>query len=401
MHDLLSGLRVIEMGHIVLGPLAGQMLADYGADVIKVESLGGDLYRANGVSRNVGMTAQWMSCNRNKRSLALDLKAPAGREVLRELLASANAFLHNMRPPAIKRLGFDYDNVKVMNPSIVYCFSGGFGQDGPYADFPAFDDIIQAYSGLASVNGVQTGQPEFVPMVVCDTLTGLSLGQALLAGLLRQQMRGEGVCIEVPMYETVVNAVMNQHLGGHAYEPPEAGLGYKRVMDPSRRPCRTMDGYLVHGVYKLDNWRKLFEALDRQDLLESEMLETPQAVAAHIGTLYRIMYEEIMPTRTSAQWMTLFDQLDIPYGRVQDLDELMVDPHLQAVGLFEEFDHPSEGRMREVRQPVAVTGVAKQGNRPAPRLGQHSREVLESFDFSSERIDALRAAGVISEAPSL
>ena len=312
MYDFLSGLRVIEMGHIALGPLAGQMLADYGAEVVKVESLTGDIYRANGVARNHGMSAQWMACNRNKRSLALDLKAEEGRSVLRELLASANAFLHNMRPPAIKRLGFDYEVVQKINPSIVYCFSGGFGQDGPYRDYPAFDDIIQAYSGLAAVNGIHTGQPEFVPMVVCDTITGLNLGQALLAGLLRQQVQGKGACIEVPMYEVMVNALLNQHLNGHAYEPPIAGMGYARVMDPARRPCRTKDGYLVHGVYKLAHWKKFVVAVDRHDLLQSEMLRDAHSVAANIGTLYQITLTEIMPTRTNAQWMAVVRRARYP-----------------------------------------------------------------------------------------
>ncbi|MEM7255168.1 MAG: CoA transferase [Pseudomonadota bacterium] len=395
MHDLLSGLTVIEMGHIVLGPQAGQMLADYGADVIKVESLSGDLYRANGVGRNKGMTAQWMACNRNKRSLALDLKSGQGRAVLEQLITSANAFFHNMRPPAIKRLALDYESIKVLNPSIVYAFSGGFGQAGPYRDFPAFDDIIQAYSGLASINSGSGGEPTFVPMVVCDTLTGLNLGQAILAGLVHQQRRGEGVCIEVPMYETVVAAVMNQHLSGHAYEPPLSKLGYQRVLDPARRPCRTKDGYLVHGVYKLANWRKLFSALGRDDLLNSEMVTDAQAVAANIARLYTIMYDEIMPTRTNAEWIALFDSLDIPYAKVQSLDELMSDTHLNAVNLFRRFEHPTEGAMREVKQPVSVTGRREKTDRPAPQLGQHSREILVEHGFDGATIDALIADGVV------
>ncbi|MBT6272649.1 MAG: CoA transferase, partial [Chromatiales bacterium] len=368
------------------------------ADVIKIESPDGDLYRKNGVSRNRNMTAQWMACNRNKRSVALDLKTDEGLDVLRKLLAGANAFLHNMRPPAIKRLGLDYDSVKEMNETIVYCFSGGFGQDGPYRDFPAFDDIIQAYCGLASLNGIQTGQPEFVPMVVCDTITGLNLGQALLAGLLRQQMQGKGTCIEVPMYEVMVSAVMNQHLSGHAFEPPEGPLGYARVMNPSRRPSPTKDGYLVHGIYKLENWRRFFGAIGRDDLLNSPMLSDAQSVAANIGELYRIVLEDILPTRNSNEWIALFDELDIPYGQVNNLTDLLDDEHLRQVGLFESFEHPTEGPMRQVRQPIAVTGAERHGDVAPPMIGQHSSEVLAEFGFDESAIKELRSANIIGGA---
>lgn len=395
MYNLLSGLRVVEMGHIALGPQAAQMLGDYGAEIIKVESLSGDLYRANGVSRTPGMSAQWMACNRNKHSLALDLKSEAGRAVLRELLETADAFLHNMRPLAVKRLGFDYEAVREINPKIVYCFSGGFGQSGPFRHYPAFDDIIQAYSGLAQLNSVQTGQPELVPMVVCDTITGLSLGQAVLAGLLSQRMTDEGVCIEVPMYEVMVSAVMNQHLSGAAFEPPEGPVGYKRVMDPARRPCKTADGYLVHGVYKVENWRKLFEKLGREDLLASGMVTDRHTVTANISMLYGIMMDEIMPTRTSAQWRVLFDELDIPYGEVRSLDALLEDEHLQAVDMFQQYEHPSEGSVRQVRQPVTVSGQPRQADRPPPRVGEDSQAVLSRLGFSAERIAELTREGVI------
>jgi crotonobetainyl-CoA:carnitine CoA-transferase CaiB-like acyl-CoA transferase len=396
MFKLLEGIRVIEMGHIALGPLAAQMLGDYGADVIKVESPGGDLYRANGIGRNRGMTAQWMACNRNKRSIAIDLKKAEGKAVLRELLAGADAFLHNMRPPAIKRLGFDYEHVKQIKPDIVYCFSGGFGQDGPYRDYPAFDDIIQAYSGIAAANGVQTGRPELVPMVVCDTMTGQALGQAVLAGLLSRQLHGEGVCVEVPMYELVVSALMNQHLSGESFIPAEGPLGYKRVLDPDRRPGRTKDGFMVHGVYKLENWRNLFTKLGRTDLLASGMVDDPHTVAANIGNLYKIMLNEILPMRTSAEWRVLFDELDIPYGEVQGMDELLDDEHLKAVGLFEEYDHPTEGRVRQVRQPVAVTGRSRQADIPPPVVGQDTREVLADIGMDEAQIEQLVANNVVT-----
>ena len=395
MYEMLSGLRVVEMGHIALGPLASQMLGDYGAEVIKVEPPGGDVYRALGISRNQGMSAQWMACNRNKRSVAIDLKREEGRELLRDLLKTADAFLHNMRPPAVRRLGFDYAAVRKINPDIVYCFSGGFGQNGPYKDYPAFDDIIQAYSGIAAVNSLQTGQPELVPMVVCDTIAGQALGQALLAGLLSRQLHGEGVCIEVPMYELVVSALMNQHLNGEGFVPAEGPLGYNRVLNPSRRPCRTKDGFMVHGLYKVGNWRKLCEAVGRHDLLDSGMLDDQHTVAANISTLYKIMLEEIMPHRTNTEWVTLFNELDIPYAEVQQLDTLMNDAHLRAVGLFEEYEHPTEGAVRQIRQPINVTGRDRRSDRPPPKLGQDTVTVLNELYGDEDHVHQLIDDGIV------
>ena len=198
-------------------------------------------------------------------------------------------------------------------------FSGGFGQDGPYRGYPAFDDIIQAYSGLAAIKSIQTGQPELVPMVVCDTISGLNLGQALLAGLLRQKMCNEGVCIEVPMYEVMVSAVMNQHLSGEAFVSAEGELRCKRVMDPSRRPCKTKDGYIVHGIYKVENWRNFMQAIGREDILHRGMLKDRHTGTANIGNLYDLTLKEIMPTRATAEWVERFDKLDNPYGKVQTL----------------------------------------------------------------------------------
>ncbi len=394
MYDMLSGLRVIEMGHIALGPLAGQMLGDYGAEVIKIESPSGDLYRANGIGRNQGMTAQWMACNRNKQSVAIDLKREEGRELLKDLLKTADAFLHNMRPSAIRRLGFDYESVRKLNPDIVYCFSGGFGQNGPYKDYPAIDDIIQAYSGIAAVNGIHAGRPELVPMVLCDTMAGQALGQAVLAGLLGRQLHGEGICIEVPMYELAVSTLMNQHLSGEGFVPAEGTLGYKRVMDPSRRPCKTKDGFMVHGVYKAEDFRRLCEAVGRHDVVESGMIDNRHTVTANISTLYKIMLEEIMPQRTNADWTALFDELDIGYGEVKQIDELLEDEHLAAVGLFEEYEHPTEGRVRQIRQPINVTGIDRSNDRPPPTLGQDTESVLSALYGDGPRVQQLIDDGI-------
>ncbi|MEO3387925.1 CoA transferase [Mesorhizobium sp. CAU 1741] len=397
MMKFLDGVKVVEIGHILMAPYATQFLGDFGADVIKVESLDGDYYRQLGLGRKRGMTAQWMSVNRNKRSISLDLKDPEARETLNALLRDADIVVHNMRVKAIERLGLGYDAVKALNPKVVYCAAIGFGQDGPYADFPAFDDIIQAYSGLAAVNGVGSGKPTFLPLAIVDKVVALMLGQAMLAGLHRQRATGKGCYIETPMFEAAVTVVLNQHLNGHSYVPAEAGLGYKRVMSPHRQPAPTKDGYIVHGVYKFEHWRRFLTETGRQDVLDGPLMADQHAMANNIAGLYQIAAQEILPTRTTAEWRALFDELDIPSAPVLQMEDLENDPHLKAVGLFEEYDHPSQGRLRWMRAPFTVRDVETSADRHPPEIGEHSLEVLREVGLTDEQIEALHARGVIRD----
>jgi formyl-CoA transferase len=395
MHNLLHGLRVVEIGHILNGPLAGQVLGDFGADVIKVEPLGGDVYRHAGASRNPGMGAAWQATNRNKRSIAVDLKTDEGKQILTKLLANADAMIHNLRVNAVKRLGFDYAAVKKIRPQIVYAYSVGYGQQGPYADLPAIDDLIQARSGIAWLNKTANGEPRLVPMVVADTMSAQMLGQSVLAGLLNQQKTGEGCCLEVPMYETVTSLMFSQHLQGQAYVPATTDFGYPRVMSEHRRPCKTLDGFVVHGIYQRAQWLKFFAAIDRNDLVESDMLRDDQSTAANIATLYGIMANEVLPTRTSAQWLSFFGELDLACAPVSSFEDLDRDPHLSSVGLFREFEHPTEGSMREMRFPVSVTGPAPENDLPPPTIGEHTELILTELGYSDTEVKALRGSAVI------
>lgn len=395
MFRFLEGVKVVEVGHILMAPYATQFLGDFGADVVKVEALDGDYYRNLGLGRKRGMTAQWMSVNRNKRSISLDLKDAEARETLNVLLRDADIVVHNMRVKAIERLGLGYEAVRAINPKIVYCAAIGFGQDGPYADFPAFDDIIQAYSGLAAVNGVGSGKPTFLPIAIVDKVVGLMLGQAMLAGLHRQRESGKGCYIETPMFEAAVTVVLNQHLNGHAFIPPEAGLGYKRMMSPHRQPAPTSDGYIVHGVYKYEHWRRFLAETGRQDVLDGPLMADQHAMANNIAGLYEIAATQILPTRTTAEWRDLFDRLDIPSAPVLDVDELEHDPHLKAVGLFEDYDHPTQGRLRWTRAPFTVRDVETGSDRHPPEIGEHTLEVLREAGLSDDQVATLLSRGVI------
>lgn len=398
MNNLLQGVKIIELGHILLGPYAGQLVADMGADVIKIEALEGDFYRTVGVNKTEGMGAQWLNTNRNKRSVSLDLKSSEGKEVLTQLLKEADAVFHNMRPQALERLGFDYDSVKKINPSIVYCASAGFGQDGPYKDYPAFDDIIQAYSGMADLNGI-TGDntPKFTPLVMTDHIAGLMLAQAILGGLYHQKSTGNGCFIELPMLEATVTVLLNQHLNGHVFNPPVGDIGYKRVLSPDRKPCKTKDGYIVHGVYTFKHWHKLLSVIGMHEMLEHEWLRTESDLAKNISHLYKFASETIFVTRTTDEWMTLLQSLDIPCAPVKSIFNLKNDPHLQAVGLFEKSEHPTEGTLTVMRSPFVMKDVEKKADRHAPNLGEHTIEVLKEIGLSDEQVSQLISKGVVSD----
>jgi formyl-CoA transferase len=396
MHRLLDGVKVIELGHILLAPFAAQTLGDFGADVIKVEPPGGDQYRKVGQGRAGGMTAQWMAANRNKRSVALDLKHEDGREVLRALLKDADILVHNMRVQAMEGLGFSYDAVRAINPGIIYCAAIGFGQDGPYADRPAFDDVIQGYSGVADLNGRNAGAPAFVPLVLTDMMAAMTLGQAMLAALVRKRATGLGCYVETPMFEVAAVMALNQHLGGHAFVPPEGEMGYPRVLSPHRKPVATLDGHIIHGVYTFDHWRRWLAEVGRGDISDGPLMQDASAMGRNIMALYRIAAEEIFPTRASADWLALLARLDIPCAPVLRIEDLESDPHLDAVGLFEDYDHPTQGRLRQTRNPVTMRGPARAPDLPPPETGGHSREVLEALGLSPARIEALIAKGAVT-----
>ena len=391
----LAGLRIIDMSSVVLGPLATQILGDYGADVIKIESLEGDLIRTNGVSRHPGMSSIYLAINRSKRSLAIDLKAPAGAAAVRELLRGADALVHNMRVEAIERLGFGYDAVRAEKPDIVYCVATGFGQDGPDRARPAFDDVIQAGCGLVSLSEVYAERPDFVPSLIADKATGLALVNAVLAALFHRLRTGEGQMVEVPMLETMAAFTLAEHMGGMCFEPHEGPAGYQRILAGGRRPMQTKDGWLAVLPYTGGHWAAFLEDVGRADLVA--IAADRHARAKHIGELYAVMTQAML-ARTTDEWLRTCDRLDIPATRVYALDELVDHPHLKAVGFFAERDHPSEGRIRETRPPTRFSTTPATIGRPAPLHGGQSREILREAGLEMKAIDALVSDGIVIDA---
>lgn len=385
---LLQGIRVIDLTAVVLGPLATMQLADFGADVIKIEPPEGDMMRANGVSRHTGMSSIYLGLNRNKRSVVLDLKTEPGRAALQRLISTADVLVHNMRVPAVERLGFGYDAVRAINSGIVYCAATGFAQDGPHATKPAFDDIIQSASGLSSLSAESASGPAYLPSLVADKVSGMATAQAILAGLVRRLRTGQGVYVEVPMLETMTAFTLAEHMGHMVFDGDEGPAGYMRLLSGGRQVLPTADGHISLLPYTSRHWKAFFEALGRSDLNMRYGVDSRQSLNANI----RALYAEVLvmgPSRTTSEWMALCEHLDIPSTPVYGLRDLPTHPHLQAVGLFQTSEHPSEGALRQIRPTTLVNGMAPPITRHAPRLGEHTAEVLNAAGFSEQEIATL------------
>ena len=380
----LSGIRVLDLTSVLFGPYAAQMLGDWGADVIKVEPPAGDTWRYAGQFRNRGMSGQFMAVNRNKRSLALDLKHPDGKTVLQRLIPTVDVLVTNVRPAALVRLGFGYDACQRLNPRLIYAAATGFGQDGPWAARPAFDEIIQAASGLASSIG-SAEEPEFVSSLIGDKICALAMVGAVSAALFRRERTGQGQMVEVPMLETVAAFNSIEMLGGHAFDPPIGPTGYKRMKE--RRPVRTKDGWLTMLPYSGDNWCAFFEAVGRPELIEELSVRDPVLRSQNIDKIYDRM-SEIGPTRITAEWEELLLRLDVPHTAFAKLTEIGEQPHLEAVGMFPVLDHPSEGRIRQARPATKFSENPAGIHRMPPRLGEHSREVLLEAGLSEAEIQS-------------
>jgi crotonobetainyl-CoA:carnitine CoA-transferase CaiB-like acyl-CoA transferase len=389
----LKGFRILDLTTVLFGPFGTQTLGDWGAEIIKVESPTGDTWRTSGVFRNRGMSGQFMAANRNKRSLVLDLKHPAGKDVLRRLIPSVDGLVSNIRPAALARLGFSYEVCRALNPRIVYASAVGFGQDGPWRARPAFDEIIQAASGFASAMGTDD-EPAFVPSLIGDKICGIVLTAAVTAALLHRERTGDGQMVEVPMLETLAAFNSIEMFGGIAFVPPVGPAGYKRMK--ARRPVRTKDGWLTMLPYSGANWCAFFEAVGHPECIEEFQVRDPVARARNIDRIYDRM-REIAPSRTTAEWEELLLSIDVPHTAFAKLSDVAEQAHLKAVGLFQDLEHPTEGTIRQARPPARFSASPAGIHRLPPRLGEHSRDVLREAGYSDAEIDGLveqKAVGV-------
>jgi formyl-CoA transferase len=395
--QILEGVKVVDLTSVVLGPYATQIMGDMGADVIKVETPdGGDVLR-HGSPRKGAMGSAFLSLNRNKRSLALDVKSPQGRAALLKIISTADVFVHNMRQAAAAKLGLDYPTLSAVNPRLVYCAAWGFGSNGPYAGKPAFDDIIQSLSGTAALQGKVRGKPGFMPTALVDKITGLSAAYAAAMGLFHRERTGCGVSFEVPMFEAMVSFLFVEHIGGAAYLGDSRGAGHPRQLI-ERGPFATLDGLVAIMPYTGKQWRRFYEVAGRPDLARDARVADDVLRNENIDLMMEWV-AGIAAERTTAYWVALLEENDIPVAATNGLDEVLEDPHLKAVGLIQEHLHPAEGPLRVVGPPVLVDGQRPAVRRMVPRLGEHTREILAEAGLDTAEVERLVAAGIAAEPP--
>ncbi len=373
----LAGIRIADMSTVVFGPYCTQILADLGADVIKVEPPDGDHARIIGVPpRTPGMGPVYLRLNRGKRSVVWDTRSDAGRARLRALLETCDVFLHNIRPDAIDRLGLGYDAVRALRPDIVYVHCTGFGLDGPYAGLQAYDDIIQAASGATSLLPRVDGdpRPRYLPMLFADKVSGLHAAYATLAALMLRMRDGEGQYVEVPMFESLASFNLLEHLCDATFVPPTGRWGYPRQLDPARQPMRTKDGWISIAPYLDDRWVRFFHAAGRPEVLQEPRFIDKPTRRANMSQMYEVA-ATLMPERTTDEWLRVLKDAHVPAMRVNEVGEVLDDAHLKAVGMFRRRTHPTEGDYIELRSPVRFAGVDEPAWRPAPTLGEHTEEI--------------------------
>jgi len=377
----LSGVRVIDLTAMVMGPYCTQIMADMGADVIKIEPPAGDNTRYISVGPEPGMSGVFVNVNRGKRSVVLDLQTADGKHVMRELLLHADVLIHSMRAKAIAKLGFSYADVAAINPLIVYTNCYGYGRRGPDRDLTAYDDTIQADCGLAAVQEMLTGDASYVGTIIADKVTGLTALYATMMALFHRERSGEGQEVEVSMFETMASFMLVEHANGAMFNPPLGAAVYPRVVAPNRRPYRTQDGQISALIYNDKQWSAFIDAV--QPAWSSKLYATLEQRARQIDNVYALL-AETFAQRTTQEWLDLLRSLDIPAAPLRTLDELFDNPHLNAADFFETVD-TANGPVRFPGVPTWFSHTPGRVHGPAPRLGAHTREVLQEFGLNASQ----------------
>ncbi|MFV9453843.1 CaiB/BaiF CoA transferase family protein [Rhodococcus sp. NM-2] len=394
---LLSGVRILDFTSVLLGPYCTRTLAQYGADVVKIESPDGDISRRLGLGKSEGMSSSHLQVNKGKRSIALDLKRPESVPVVQRMVEWADVVVLNLRADAAARLGLDYDSVRAHNPNVVYCRTPGFGSGGAYAGLKAYDDVIQSASGLASLQTQIAGKPQYIGGAIADKVVGLVAASAILSGLVQRGRTGRGVNLEVPMLETMVDYFLLENLGGMAYVPSIGAPLYARTASPTRRPFATADGHMSAVVYSDRDWHRLLTHSGHDGLIGDPRLATITDRTENTDFAYGVL-GEIFAGRTTAEWLTILREMDIAVMPMNSVDELFTDPHLVQVGMFDEVEHPTEGTIRAIRSGVTVDGAGVDNGLHAPLLGEHTLSILTDCGFSRDEAQALLSTGVVEQA---
>ena len=388
----LTGLRVLDLTAVLMGPSATQLLADLGADVVKIETPDGDSTRRIGPGGDERMGPIFLGANRNKRSVMLDLKSTEGRAAFMKLAERADVLTCNVRPAAMARLGLTYEDVSAVNPRIIYVSMIGFSQRGRYARSPAFDDLIQAAVGVPNAMAAVGGEARYVPMNIMDRSVGLYAFGVIGAALYARERTGVGQRVDVPMFETMVPYYLGDHFYGGKFVPARGEFGYPRILAKSRKPHRTKDGFVSCTIYHDHHWRAFTEVIGKPEWLQNDpRLATMATRIAHADDVEKLVETELAK-RTTAEWAELLKKADIPVFPVHTFETLLEDPHLQDIGFFREEAHPTAGVIRETAVPSEWSGTPPEGYQPPPALGEHTREVLAESGLNEAEIAAVLEA---------
>jgi len=390
----LEGVRILDLTTVVMGPYATQVLADFGADVVKVEPLEGDIMRHAAPMRTAGMGHIFLNANRNKRSIALDLKQPAALEACLALAKTADVLVYNIRPQAMARLKLAYEDVRAANPRIIYVGAFGYSQRGPYAAKAAYDDLIQGAAGLPWLyEAAGGGSPRYTPVIIADRTVGLHVANAVSAALYRREKSGSGQRVDVPMFESLLQSVLGEHMGGYTYVPQTGEPGYARLLARDRRPYETRDGHVCALIYNDKQWRAFFGIVGNPGGMDADpRFASQEARSRNYDFAYGFVAQE-MRRRSTDEWIAALEGADIPVQRMNSLKDIVDDPHLAAIGYFREIEHPTEGRIRSMAVASEWSESPPEYRRHAPALGEHTRELLREAGYADAAVEALLASG--------
>lgn len=393
----LEGIKVVDLTNMLMAPYTTQVIGDLGADVVKVEPPEGDPIRKIGPHRSEGMGPIFLNTNRSKRSVVLDLKTEDGHAAVMELIKQADVLIYNRRPQVMERLGLSYEVVKAANPRIIYAGIFGYGQNGRYAAKPAFDDLIQGAAGMPSLAQLAgADRPTYAPVALVDRGVGLWAVGQINAALVHQLRTGKGQRVDMPMFEMMTSFVLGEHFYGRTFEPAEGTPGYPRLLSSDRRPYQTKDDYVCVMIYTDRHWKAWFEALGTPEVFDTDPRFASMTTRTNnIDAIYAEL-AEVLLTRTTEEWLDLFDEADIPAMPVNTPDSLIDDPHLQDVGFFNKVEHPSEGAIWDMAVPANWSETQPAPDKLAPLLGEHSEEILRGIGFDDARIEKMKKAGVTS-----
>ncbi|MGO1121065.1 CaiB/BaiF CoA transferase family protein [Rhodovibrionaceae bacterium A322] len=385
----LSGVKVLDLTSVLMGPYCTQILSDLGADIIKVEGPDGDVTREIGPGKRTGSSGLYHTLNRGKRGLLLDLKTAAGRQALIELSKKVDLFIHSIRRPAMERLGLSYDILSKENPRLVYANLNGFGLSGPYAGQPAYDDVIQGMTGVPLLEARASGnEPRFLANVMADKVSGLTAVYAVMAALYAQATSGIGQEVDVSMFETMSAFMLTEHMTGAVFSPAVSEPVYQRLIAKERRPYQTKDGYVAATIYNNKQWHRFTDLVDQPDLRHDTRFIDIAARLKNVSA-YCSLVQDFLKERSTADWLALFREAEIPAAPINSTEDLLTDPHLQAVDFFKKVEHAQDGTLTFPGPPTdfSKTPAAIQG--PPPELGEHSEEILREFDLPEDLIREL------------